>query len=878
MMREWWAKVRQAWSRRRNLADLRDEIEAHLEFAREDNEARGMTSEQARREAARQVGNKTLLEENAREAWVFPRLESLWQDLRYAARGFRKSPAFTVSTIVTLALGIGVNTAIFSVVYAVLLRPLPYPASERLVWLGESTGKAAGISVTWLNFEHWRAENRSFEDLAAYHTGDFTLTGRGDAVLTHAGLVTSAFFKLTGSRPLFGKLFSTEDERFGAAPVVVVGYEFWAHNLGANPNILGTTLDLNGTAYQVVGVLAPGPKFLNRPFDLCLPLGPHEDRLDRGRHGSTRVLGLLKPGVTLAAARADLDQIMRRLDVSDPSTEKGHDAYGEYLIETRTGEIRPTLMLLMGAVLLVLLLACANVSNLLLARSTERVREFAIRSAIGAGRARLARQLFSETLLLTFAGGAVGVAVAAVCLRVLQHTAPSDIPRLSEVSLDVTVLAFACAVTLLAGLIAGMAPVNSASNLDLTRALKEGAPGAGSGRRREALGRLLVAGEVGVTVVLAFAAGLLVRSLLIAQTAYPGFDADHVLALELQLPPGAYTNGDAAERFYFNLKEKLRREPGVEAVGSVNCPPSAGDCGDWWYSVPGRAVPSREDVPLTLTNIADADYFRTMHIPLKAGRDFSDADRAGAAPVAIVNDTLARRWWHSPGEAIGQEIKLGGPYNKGPLLQIIAVAGDVSQLGLDTIPEPEMYSPFSQNRSGAMVVMMRTAGEPESLARAVRRDVASLDRNIPIQSLKPFRSWLAAPLARRRFSTLLLGVFAALAFVLAGVGIYGVLNYWVRARQREIAVRLALGAQSSRVLAWAGSHIGRLLASGMIAGLAASWAVSRWLSSLVFQVSPRSPSMLLLALAAVIFIAALAAAMPFWRAVHTDVVGNLHDF
>jgi putative ABC transport system permease protein len=878
MMRECLAKIREALSRRRNIAELRDEIEAHLQFAREENEARGMTPEQARREAARQVGNKTLLEENAREAWRFPRWDSFWQDSRYAARSFRKSPGFTAAVVVTLALGIGVNTAIFSVVYAVLLRPLPYPASERLISLGESTGKAKNISVTWMNFEHWRAENHAFEDMAAFHTADFTLTGSGDAVLTHGGVVTSSFFKLTGARPLFGRMFAPADEKPGAAPVVVLGYEFWSHKLGADPDVVGATLNLNGTAYQIVGVLAPGPKFLNRPFDFCLPLGPREDRLNRGHHASTHVLALLRPGITLAAGRADLDQVMRGLDVSDPSTEKGHKAYAEYLIDTRTGEIRPTLILLMGAVLLVLLLACANVANLLLARSTQRVRELAIRSAIGAGPARLARQLFTETLLLTLSGGAAGIALAAVCLRVLQHIAPTDIPRLLEISLDVPVLLFACAASLFAGLIAGMTPVRSAGRLDLNSALQEGSPGAGSGRTRQALGNLLVATEVAITVVLAFAGGLLVRSLLIAQTSYPGFEPNHLLALELQLPPGSYKTNDAVQNFYATLKDKLRREPGIEEVGAVNCPPSAGDCSDWWYSVVGLAVPSREDVPLTLQNVADADYFRAMRIPLKAGRDFNDADRPGALPVTIVNETLAHKWWREPAEAIGQQIKLGGPYNEGGLLRIIAVVGDVSQMGLDTTPEPEIYTPFAQNPLRPMVVMIRTADESGSLVRAVRRDLASVDHNLPIQSLKPFQEWLAAPLAKRRFTTLLLGVFAALAFALAGVGIYGVLNYWVKARQREIAVRMAVGAQSSRVLVWGASHMGRLLAAGMIVGLAASWVVSRWLSSLIFQVSPHSPSMLVLALAAVTLTASLSAAMPLWRAIHTDVVSNLHDF
>lgn len=877
-MREWWSKICRALQRRRGLhEDLEEEMRSHLDFLIEDKLTTALPRDQVEVAARREFGNRTRVREQAQEAWQFPSLETVLQDLRYSLRAILRSPGFSLVVLVTLALGIGVNTAIFSVVYAVLLRPLPYPAGERLVRLGESSGEAKGISVTWINFEHWRSENHTFEDMAGFENADLTLTGRGEALLTHAGVVTSDFFRLTGSRPLLGQLFTAADDRPGSAPVVLLSYQFWAGVLGGDAGVLGHTLDLNGKAYQVIGVLRPGLNFFLRKTDLYLPLGPSAAQtMNRGEHKNMRALALLKPGVTLTGARTDLNEIMRHLARVDPGPENDHRVYAEYLSAATTASIRQTLLILMAAVGLVLIIVCVNVSSLLLVRSAGRVQEFAVRTAIGAGRGRLMRQLITENLLLAVLGGGLGLLLAELSLQVLVALGPANIPRLAEVSLDIPVLLFACAITLIVGLLAGVSPVHNAGKIDVIAALKEGSAGSGTGKRWQLLRNGLVIGEIAITIVLAFASGLLLRSLVAAQTSYPGFNREHLLALELQLPP-EYKSDASIRNFYGQLIEGLRHDGGVQAVGAVTCPPSAGDCGDWWYSIVGKPTPNRNEVPLSLFNTADSTYFRTMQMRMLSGREFTDADQEPGLRVAVINEELARKWWSDPRLALGEQIKAGGPYMSGVVYNIVGVVGNVSQMGLDSAPMPEVYLPFSQHASSAMVVMIRTAGDPGAFSATARRRVASLDRNVPIQSLRPFEKWLGAPLERRTFSAVLLSMFAALAMVLAGVGIYGTLNYWVRLRQKEIAVRMALGARRATILSWAGLYAARLAVLGLVLGALSSWVVSRWLATLVFGVSARDPRMMLAAAASAIVITGLAACVPLLRVARVDMMRSLRN-
>ena len=569
-MRELWSKILRALHLRSGLDDdLSDEMRAHLDFITQENIERGMAPAEARAAARRHFGNLTRVQENAHQAWQFPRLETVLQDIRYGLRGIRKAPGFSLVVILTLALGIGANTAIFSVVYSVLLKPLPYPHGERLVWLGESTAKATGISITWINVQHWRKENNSFENMGAFAGTDLTLTGRGDAVLTHDLLVTSGFFPLTGATPALGRIFADADDRPGAAPTAVATAECWQRKLGSDPNIVGESVTLDGKSYQVIGVLRPRFQFLTTSFDFYLPLGRTANAAaKRSEHGNMRALALLKPGASLTQARTNLDGIMRRLALSDPGPEDDHRAYAEYLTEAMAGDVRTTLLVLMAAVGLVLVIASANVASLLLVRSTARAREIAVRVSLGAGRARLTRQLLTEVLVVAVIGGALGLLLAAWCLRTLILIGPHDIPRLTEATLDVPVLLFAAAISVVVGLLAGIAPVWNAGRVDLTTALKDGSPTAGAGKRGQAFRSTLVIAEIAVTLMLTFSTGLLVRSLIAAQNTDPGFDPRHLLTIELQLPESRYASDDSARNYYGQLAQSLRgRGPGDVPAG-----------------------------------------------------------------------------------------------------------------------------------------------------------------------------------------------------------------------------------------------------------------------------------------------------------------------
>jgi len=879
-MREWWSKLARALHLRRGLDDdLSDEMRAHLELMTDDNLERGMPPGEACAAARRHFGNLTRTQERAREAWQFSRLETFLQDIRYGLRGIRKAPSFSLVVIFTLALGIGANTAIFSVVYSVLLRPLPYPHGERLVRLGESTAQASGIAVTWVNFQHWRAENTTFEDMAAITGAGMTFTGRGDAVVVNTRLVTISAFRLTGMTPMLGRLFTDADDKPGDAPTAIVTADFWQSRLGGDPHVIGESLELDGTPYEIIGVLSPGRRFLWRSAEVYLPLGRTQNPAEkRSEHRSIGGLGLLKPGITATEGKANLDAIMQRLALSDPGPEDDHRSYVSYLAEDITGgELRTTLLILMGAVGLVLLIACANVASLLLVRSTARAREIAVRVAIGADRPRLARQLLTENLLLAVIGGALGLLLAAWCLRTLILIGPRSIPRLTDATLDLPVLLFATVASILVGLLAGVAPVLNAGKVDLITALKEGSPTSGSGKRGHGFRNALVIAEIAITLILAFASGLLIRSLIAAQRVNPGFDPQHLLTIELELPGSRYKGDDSVRDYYSQLSQSLRSEPGVEDVGLVTAPPGAGDRGDYWYSILEKPTPPRDDVPLTLFNFADANYFRVAGIRIIAGRAFSNTDRVGTTPVTVINEQLACSAFGDPQLALGKHLKVGGPYMDAPTLQIVGVVANTSQESLDAENAPMFYYAFSQNPHPFMVVVMRTSGDPAQWMNAARRHVSELDRNIPIQSLRTAEDWLGATLDSRRFSTVLLGLFGALAMILASVGIYGVLNYWVSTRQREIAIRLAVGGPRSAILRWAGLHAARLAAIGIVLGGIGAWNAARWLESLVFGVKVHSLPMMVSAGAAVLVIAALAASMPLWRATHTDAVRNLHE-
>ncbi len=874
-MREWWQRFR-VWAggRREVSDDLAEEMRSHFEMEVAGRIEDGMHPEQARIEAHRRFGNATLIAERAHESWGFPSLESFLNDVRYGFRALRRSPAFSLVVVLTFALGVGVNTAVFGVVRSVLLKPLPYPESERLVWFGETAGKAEGISVSWGNFLQWQANNHSFEEMAAFQFTERTLTGRAEPLVTQGLTVTASYFPLLGMHPLLGRLFGSAEDRAGGPPVIVLNHRFWSAELGGDPRIAGSSLILNGNAYEVIGVAAP----LWEPWraDYYLPLsGIAGNPADRRQHRSIRMLGRLRPGLTLAAARADLDAIMRHLAEVDPGPENEHRSFGRFFGEYSTGSMKGTLTVLMGAAGLILLIACANVASLLVARNVARGSELALRKAVGAGRLRLMRQLLTESIVIAAAGGLTGVGLAYGTLRLMIVLAPKDIPRLAETTVDLPVLLFACAIAIGAGLLAGLAPVIAAGNPDLAGALKDGARSAGLGKQRQISRNALVVAEVALTFVLAFGSGILLRSLIAAQNADPGFDPQNALSFSLQLPSRVYRNPEAVSQFHARLLAELRTTPGVTGASSVHCAPGAGDCGDWFYSIPGRAVPSQSDVPIALFNTAEAGYFQVMRIPIRQGREFNQADLLSGPKVAIVNEVFARRWW--PNEAaVGHQIKVGGPYREGDLLEIVGVAGDLRQFGLDSEPLPEVYRPYSQQRDSSMTVVVRTAGRPEGLIAPVRNRLAAIDHNLPAQRLATFERSLGMGLARRRFLTLLLTFFAGLAMTLAGIGIYGLLSNWVSSRESEIAIRLALGAGRASILRWTCLQALRLAAIGIALGMLGTWAAARGLQELVFGVAPRNPATMLGAGFTVIVLAFAAAAVPAWRAARTDAARRLH--
>jgi putative ABC transport system permease protein len=483
----------------------------------------------------------------------------------------------------------------------------------------------------------------------------------------------------------------------------------------------------------------------------------------------------------------------------------------------------------------------------------------------------------TETVLITVLGGAAGVLLAGLGLRLMEELGPRDIPRLSEASLNLPVLTFCAALTLTVGLVCSLLPIVSSGKVNLSVLLKESSAGSGSSRIAHALRGGLVVAEIAIAVVLLFTSGILLRSLWATETANPGFDPGHLFALELQLPSSRYKSDAAILDFYTRLEEALRAQPGVESVGGVNCPPAAGDCGDGWYSIQEKSSPSREDVPVAMINMADPGYFQTMRIPLAAGRAPSDEDRKGGPAVAVINEETAHAWWKDARSALGQHIKLGGPYMEGPVLEIVGVAGNVPQDGLDSPPLPQIYLPAAQRVDPALVVMIRTGADPGNRAQTIRHVLASIDSNVPIQSLKPVDDWLGATLIRRRFVTLLLVLFAAVAVILAAIGCYGVLNYWVSSRKQEIAIRMALGAGTFAILKRTGRQAAKLGVLGLAIGQAGSWIASRWTSSLVFGITAHDPIVLGAAALTALLIVVLAAAVPLWRAIRVKPIETLHE-
>jgi putative ABC transport system permease protein len=806
--------------------------------------------------------------------------EILIQDLRFSLRTFARNRGFAAVTVLTLALGIGANTAIFSVVDAVLLDVLPYPHPETLVRIIEHTRQVGDIMVSWPNFLDWQKQNHVFASMAAYHSVDYNLTGVEEPVRLRAMQVSASFFGIAGIVPARGRAFTAAEDRPGAPPVALLGHALWRSRFGSAPGVLGRPLLLNGVPHTVIGVL-PASFWLPQPVDVMVPFAPiavGPDWLDRASHNDLRAIARLRPGVSLAQARAEIGTIARRLEQQYPKSNAGETALVKTFHDVIVEEVRPTLYVLLAAVGFVLLTACANVANLLLARASARQREMAVRAALGSGRRRLVLQALIESLLLSAVGGAAGLALALAGIRPLLALAPQDIPRLQNVHLDARVLAFTIAVTLLAGLVFGIVPAVQSSRPDLVDNLKDAARGASAGRSRSRLRGAVLVTEVALALVLVTGAGLMIRSIGAVQRSPLGFRLENLLTFGLGLPEARYPKPEQQARFFEEALTRISAVPGVQSVASVRCLPMAGGCWDGVYVLGDRPVPPPADLPEFDSNMVSTGYFQTLGIPIVAGRGFTRQDDAKAPPVAVVNQTLARRLWPH-GSPLGRRIKQGYPQDhQQPWREIVGIVGDVKRDGPDARQAPEVFMPLTQHLfwQGSTNLVVRTAQDPMSAVRAVEAAIHTLDKDLPLTDVQPMSRYLGDALARRRFSTLLLGVFGGIALLLAAVGIYGVMGYTVSLRMREMGIRMALGARRADVFRLVVGQGLALATLGVGGGLLASLAMTRFMSKLLFGVSATDPATFAAVALLLAAAAALASFLPARRATEGDPMLALH--
>ncbi len=803
-------------------------------------------------------------------------------DFRYAFRTLRQSPRFSVAAVVALALGIGANSAMFSVVYGVLLRPLPFPQPDRLVFVQEASLRHEGTSPTSpATLRDWREQQHVFESMAAAELWGASLTGSGRPEEVSGLRVSPSLLSVLRVSPELGRGFQDDEEQ-----TVVLSHALWERRFGGNPAAIGRDVILNGASYRVIGVMPAGfrfPPFWAEKAELWVPLRFAPDRAnDRGSR-SLRVFARLRDGVTLGQAQAEMSTIASRLQRAFPES-YGTDAGARVLslAEVTVGRVKPALLVLLGAVTFLLLLACANVANLLLARASGRQKEMALRLALGAPRWRLVRKLLAESLTLSAAGGTLGLMLAWAAVHALAAAIPDasrfTLPRYQELGIGTVVILFTLGVCAATGVLFGLAPALQFSRLDLQGTLKEGGRGA-SHRSRTIPRSLLVVGEVAVSLMLLAGAGLMARSMARLSAVDAGFDPRHVLTMRVVLSGPAYATPEKRTRFYRQAIEQVAAVPGVESAAGINHLPLAGDLWTFSFTVEGRPAPAAADVPGAVFRVATPGYFQTMSVPLLRGRDVSERDDSGAAPVVVINRTMAQRYW--PGEdAVGKRIRLGGPNSKSPWITVVGVVKDVEQAEWGAAAGNEFYFPYRQNPEDIqkyITVVARAAGDPAAMAGAIEQGIRSLDQDALVADVATMRQVVERAVWQPRSSTRLFAGFAALALVLAAIGIYGVISYGVSQRRQEIGIRMALGARPADVLGAVLGEVALLAAAGTALGLAGALALTRYLASLLYEVSATDPAVLAASAGILVGIAMGAAFLPARRATRVDPVIALRE-
>ena len=876
---KWWNvlrdRVRALRGRETVINDIDREMRSHLELQVEENIRTGMPAEEARERALRSFGNVNRAVDAAYDVKGGGLFETLTQDVRYGARMLAKHKAFTSIAVLTLALGIGANTAIFSVVNELLLRPLPYRDADRVVMLWEVTPEGRRQNTTSrANFRRWREQSTSYQQLAAFSDQRFNLTGIGEPEELSMQMATPELFKVLGVDPLLGRTFVPED---ADSPVAVLSYGLWQRRFGGQPSVVGQPITLNDEKYTVIGVMPPNFQFhikqrsgTGRPAELWtilpMPNGPGAN--ERGRFLST--VARLKDGVTVDHAAAELRTIHARLSDEAPQFNKNFTAEVLPLREQFFGNVRRPLWLMLGAVGFVLLIACANVANLLLSLASAREKEIAVRAALGARRIRIVRQLLTESLLLALLGSILGLAFAWLGIKALMMISPKDLVSLQSVGLNVTVLLWTLGVSVLTGIIFGLAPALHVSRLNLNDSLKEGGKsesGQASGSRR--LRSALVVSEIALAVVLLASAGLLIKSFIRLQQVDRGFDTDNVLTMVIRVPDARFREDAQFVNFFSQVLERVRHLPTVRSAGIINYLPLYGGLGSaTGFKILGRPEPPPGQGPVTDVRVADSGYFQALGIPLLRGRNFSEAEQREPRHVILINEALARAYFAEE-DPIGHRLDVA-MFEKPTPAEIVGVVGNVRYDSLIDASPPAVYFPHPDLTYSFMTLVIRTDGEPSAIAPAVQREIRSLEPNQPVSDVRTMNQVMSEWVARSRFHTLLLALFAGLATLLSAVGIFGVMNYSVALRTREIGLRLAVGAQPRQVLLLILKQGIWLTIVGVVLGLAAAFALTRLLSGLLFGVAAIDVTTFATISLLLVIVSLLACYLPARRAMRID--------
>jgi predicted permease len=894
-MPDWKEQVRQRVSSLRlaptREAEIVEELSQHLEDRYEQLIIGGSSSDEAYQSALSELAGNDLLAKELRRVHravnqepILPGAQrrtnivsDLSQDVRYGFRTLLKNPGFTAIAVIALALGIGANSAIFSVVNTVLLRPLPYQDSDRLVMVWEEATKHGYPRDTpaAANFVDWRAQNHVFEDMGAVADLSANLTGVGDPERIEAARANASVFSVLGLAPRLGRAFSPEEDQDGANKVVILSSRLWQRRFAADPSIVGKQITLNGQSHTVIGVMPPQFQFPSQDVELWVPMAfTAQQAASRGSH-YLQVVARMKPGVTVQQAQAEMSTIATRLQQQYPKQNTDLGAVVVPLHEHVVGDIRPALLILLGAVGLVLLIACANVANLLLARAAVRQKEIAVRVAFGASRWRLVRQFLTESVLLAAIGGLFGLLLSIVGIALLTKFIPPNISQVKAITLDARVLGFTLLISLMTGVIFGLVPALQASMFNPNETLKEGGRDSTAGSRGNRIRGFLVIAEVAVSLILLIGAGLLINSFLRLRSVDPGFKSENLLTMKVVLSPLKYPDLTRRSVFYTNLIQRVEALPGVKSAAVTTNLPLYRQGNSTGIEIEGRPLPPPGQEIIITTRVVSPHYLTTMGIPLLKGRQFGPEETEKMPGAVIISETMARRYW--PGEdPIGKRLTPGRNAGPDDWFQIIGIAKDVRQFELNTDPKPQMYLPYVQADFFApRDLVVKTDVDPIGMAATVRRAVWEIDKDQPVSDIRTMDEIAAESVARQRFSMLLLTIFASVALVLAAVGIYGVMSYSVAQRRSEIGIRMALGAQKSDVLKLTVGHGLKLVLIGVAFGVAGSFALTRLMTSLLFGVGATDPGTFIVISVVLVSVGLLANYIPARRATKVDPLAAL---